>query len=81
MAYGPRAGGHQHGGPFLGACEQNGLIAGIGRNAETSAGIHRDVGGQGYRLFRWQHDPLGGGAEGTPPLTVPNPDALADARG
>src|SRR4051795_7732395 len=32
-------------------------------------------------LFRRQYDPVGGGADRTPPLTVPDPDALADARG
>ena len=81
MAYRARAGGHQDGGPFVGARAQNGLIAGIGRNAETGACFHRDIGGQAHRLFRRQHDPVGGGAERTPPLTVPDPDALADARG
>ena len=80
MADGARAGGHQHGGAFLGAREQNPLIAGIGRDAETGAGFHGDIGRQAHRLFRRQHDPFRGGAEGAPPLAVPNPNPLADTR-
>src|SRR5262245_59320580 len=80
MAHRTRAGGDKHGRAFLEIRQHDGLVAGIGGNAETSPGLRTDVRWQRHRLLRRQHDPFGGGAEGAPPLSVPNPDPFAQAR-
>src|SRR5262245_5085514 len=72
--------GHQHGRTFLDAGEADGVISGIGGNAEARRGFHGDAGGERRGLLRRQHDRSGSGAERAPPLAVPDPDALAQPR-
>ncbi|MEI9982449.1 MAG: hypothetical protein WDN69_04085 [Aliidongia sp.] len=57
------------------------LIRRQSRNAEAGAGVEIGIRRQRDSLGGRQHDIFGGGAEGTLPLSVPDPDALADPIG
>ncbi len=74
-----RAGGDQHRRAILDTSERDRLVGGIGRNAETRAGVHRRAGRQRHRLCGRHGDEFGSGTEGAPPLPVPDPDAFAHA--
>src|SRR6516225_6141233 len=80
VTYRARAAGDQHCGALLGAGEIDRLPRGIGRDAETSGGLHAYIRRQRNRLLGRNYDRLGGCAERTLPLAVPQPDALAHPR-
>jgi hypothetical protein len=70
----------QHRAAVFGAGELDRLIACIGGNAEARARVHRCFRRQRHRLLGRERYVFGGGAEGAPPLSVPDPDLLAHAR-
>ena len=67
--------------PFYVRSVENRMRCGKPRNAKAGRGFKGDIIGQCNSLILRQHDMGCGGAEGPLPLTVPDPDALADTIG
>ena len=80
LAHRAGAASNQQGGALGGMAERDGMMGSHGWDAETGAGLEAHLIGQFDGLRGRQRDVFGGGAEGAPPLPIPHPDPLADAR-